>query len=432
MNACGAAFCGVSESFSRSSAHTHITLRRRAGCECERKSERRVAVANTAFGMGPNRGGGRRTGGGGHQPGQKDMSVVKLKKEQEKAAKRGSRADAAKKAKTPEFLQQKSGGASSSKSGGKRGESTEERLVMSANTQALVSSTLAKMSSATRNASSTSLSEADVRHDVDRDDVIRKAAQAVAKKGFGMKDIERALAATKSQAEVEQDACEGFNEQKRRAIARAMDWLILNVDEADLPEALRSEAAKVRKGRKGKPGSAGAGEQKAADGVEQMIEAFARAGFGMDAAKVALEGANGNTERALDDLCAALGPSRAEALEDALEAFAESGAEAASEEDIRGVLRNAQYDELSSMPREWYKPRGYNPASGTAVLAIEIVGIVQLGAVKQYAADLEVTFKNSPLYPFELPGLKFTHPTLNAEASVAVSTAMMRHAASLV
>jgi len=381
--------------------------------------------------MGPNRGGGRRTGGGGHQPGQKDMSADKLKKEKEKSAKRGSRADAAKKANKPEFLQQ-TGGGSSSKSGGMRMESTEERLVMSANTQALVSSTLAKMSTATRNASSTSLSEADVRHDVDRDDVIRKAAQGIAKKGFGLKDVERALAATKPQAEAERDACEGFNEQKRRAIARAMDWLILNVDEADLPEALRSEAAKARKGKKGKSGAGGAGEQKVDDSVDQMIEAFARAGFGMDAAKAAIDGANGNTERALGDLCAALGPSRAEALEDALEAFAESGADAASEEDIRGVLRNAQYDELSSIPREWYKSRGYNPASGTAVLAIDIAGIVQLGAVKQYAADLEVTFKNSPLYPFELPGLKFTHPTLSAEASVAVSTAMMRYAASLV
>jgi hypothetical protein len=47
------------------------------------------------------------------------MSADKLKKEKEKSAKRGSRADAAKKANKPEFLQQ-TGGGSSSKSGGMR------------------------------------------------------------------------------------------------------------------------------------------------------------------------------------------------------------------------------------------------------------------------------------------------------------------------
>ena len=115
-----------------------------------------------------------------------------------------------------------------------------------------------------------------------------------------------------------------------------------------------------------------------------------------------------------------------------MEAFADTGADSASEDDIREVLRNAQYDELSELPRDLYKQRGYNPASGTASMAVEIAGIVALGAAKQYAADFYVSFKDAPLYPFELPRLSFSHPTLDTERSIAVSVAMMRHAASLV
>lgn len=267
------------------------------------------------------------------------------------------------------------------------------------------------------------------RLDVDHADVMAKSANAIAKAGFTSKQCERALEETRKAREDGGDLSEGFNEQRRRWVARAMDWLITNAREEDLPESLRSQASKG-KGKGRNESLIGGGRE--GEGKESANEALARAGFGARAASAALEDANGNVERALRELCFALGPSRAEAMEDALEAFAESGAEAAGEEDVREVLRNAQYDELSSIPREWYKPRGYNPASGTAALAIEIVGIVQLGAVKQYAADLEVSFKEAPFYPFELPDLKFSHPTLGFEASVAVYAAMMRHAASLV
>ena len=98
-------------------------------------------------------------------------------------------------------------------------------------------------------------------------------------------------------------------------------------------------------------------------------------------------------------LCAALGPSREEALAEAMEAFADTGADSASEDDIREVLRNAQYDELSELPRDLYKQRGYNPASGTASMAVEIAGIVALGAAKQYAADFYVSFKDCAAVP---------------------------------
>jgi ATP-dependent RNA helicase DHX57 len=375
--------------------------------------------------MGPNRGGGRRTGGGGHQAGQNAMDKAKLKKEKEKAAKRGSRAEAAERANKPEFLQSKTTGKGSGTRPGAEGRGVEE-VVMSANCAAMVTETLRRLDVSTnampRVGSSSSV---DVRHDVDREDVLRKAAQAIGKKGFSEGLIERALAATRRAADVERDACEGFNEQKRRAIARAMDWLILNADKNELPAALRPEV-------KGKTKGKGGDEAAAKDDAEGAIEAFVRAGFTVDAARTAMRGAKGDVSRALDDLCAALGPSREEALAEAMEAFADTGADSASEDDIREVLRNAQYDELSELPRDLYKQRGYNPASGTASMAVDIAGIVALGAAKQYAADFYVSFKDAPLYPFELPRLSFSHPTLDTERSIAVSVAMMRHAASLV
>jgi len=394
--------------------------------------------------MGPNRGGGRRTGGGGHQAGQNAMSADKQKKENEKAAKRGSRADAAARAKKPAFLaaQQKGKSGKDGRRGSQGGDGTrvDEQVVMSASAQAMVTATLRRLdissSGNARAGSSSSLTaSSEIRHDVDRDDVMRKAAMAVAKKGFGTSAVERALEATKSAALKEGDLGEGFNEQKRRAIARAMDWLILNVEQDELPEALRSEAAKARGGRKivlQRGGDGGAASSSENDKQQSLVEALVRAGFTRNAVEAALKSSQWDVFKALDDLCAALGPSRKEALAEAVEAFADTGAEFASEEDIREVLRNAQYDELSEISRELYKPRCYNPASGMATLAIEISGIVQLGAAKQYAADLEVSFKKTPLYPFELPSLRFSHPTLDTERTVAVAAAMIRHAATLV
>ena len=156
--------------------------------------------------MGPNRGGGRRTGGGGHQAGQNAMSADKQKKEKEKAAKRGSRADAAARAKKPAFLaaQQKGKSGKDGRRGGQGGDGTraDEQVVMSASAQAMVTATLRRLdirsSGNARAGSSSSLTaSSEIRHDVDRDDVMRKAAMAVAKKGFGTSAVERALEATK-------------------------------------------------------------------------------------------------------------------------------------------------------------------------------------------------------------------------------------------
>jgi len=387
--------------------------------------------------MGPNRGGGRRFGGGGHQAGQNAMDKNKEKRERERDARRGSRATAAAEAKRPEFLRGKGGGARRGSKGGESEERAEE-VVMSASAAAMVTATLRRLDVSTTSGSGVggkggTVTAVEARVDVDREDVLRKAAQGIGKKGFGEAAIERALRATAAAAAAEGDAAEGFNEQKRRAIARAMDWLILNADESELPEALRSEASKKRRGKKKAGDEASGGDGARAESAEtSAVEAFVKAGFGADAAKAAVKSAKGDVDRALEELCAALGPSREEALAEATEAFADTGAECANEEDIREVLRNAQFDELSDLPRELYKPRGYNPASGTASLAIEISGIVQLGAAKQYAADLQVDFRNTPLYPFELPRLKFSHPTLDVERAVAVSAAMMRHAETLV
>ena len=372
------------------------------------------------------------------------MDKAKLRREREREATRGSRATAAAEAKRPEFLRgraktnERRRGSGGRGEGGGDGGGRAEEVVMSARAAAMVTATLRRLdagSSGGNGGRGGGKTAVEARVDVDREDVLRKAAQGIGKKGFGEGAIERALRATAAARETEGDAAEGFNEQKRRAIARAMDWLILNADESELPEALRSEASKKRRGsgkRTAGDEASGGGGASAENAETSAVEAFVKAGFGADAAKAAVKSAKGDVDRALEELYAALGPSREEALAEATEAFADTGAECANEEDIREVLRNAQFDELSDLPRELYKPRGYNPASGTASLAIEISGIVQLGAAKQYAADLEVDFRNTPLYPFELPRLKFSHPTLDVERAVAVSAAMMRHAETLV
>ena len=368
------------------------------------------------------------------------MDKAKLRREREREATRGSRATAKAEATRPEFLRGrgKTTDRRRGSGGGGEREGREEEVVMSARAVAAVTATLRRLDAGSRGGNEGrggGKTVVEARVDVDREDVLRKAAQGIGKKGFGEGAIERALRATAAARETEGDAAEGFNEQKRRAIARAMDWLILNANESELPEALRSEASKKRRGsgkRTAGDEASGGGGASAENAETSAVEAFVKAGFGADAAKAAVKSAKGDVDRALEELCAALGPSREEALAEATEAFADTGAECANEEDIREVLRNAQFDELSDLPRELYKPRGYNPASGTASLAIEISGIVQLGAAKQYAADLEVDFRNTPLYPFELPRLKFSHPTLDVERAVAVSAAMMRHAETLV
>ena len=91
----------------------------------------------------------------------------------------------------------------------------------------------------------------DIRADVDPEDVERKTWQALEKKGFGVKAVAAAMAATKPAVDAEGDRAEGFNEQKRRRTNRGLDWLILNCEEDDLPPQFREEAQLQRKKRGG-------------------------------------------------------------------------------------------------------------------------------------------------------------------------------------
>ena len=161
--------------------------------------------------MGPNRGGGRRFGGGGHQEGQRAMDKAKLRREREREATRGSRATAAAEAKRPEFLRgrgktkdRRRGGG-----GGGDGEGREEEVVMSARAVAAVTATLRRLdagSSGGNGGRGGGKTGVEARVDVDREDVLRKAAQGMGKKGFGEGAIERALRATAAARETEGDA----------------------------------------------------------------------------------------------------------------------------------------------------------------------------------------------------------------------------------
>jgi hypothetical protein len=52
--------------------------------------------------------------------------------------------------------------------------------------------------------------------------------ESLMKKGFSKEHVQGAVQLTAAAAKA--DAAEGFNEQKRRYLARALDWLILNLD----------------------------------------------------------------------------------------------------------------------------------------------------------------------------------------------------------
>ena len=166
---------------------------------------------------------------------------------------------------------------------------------MTASNQQLVSGLLARVAGGGSLGSSLGGSAGDLpaieaRVDVDPEDVERKAWQALEKKGFPPEAVGRALKATEDRIAVEGDRLEAFNEQKRRRVHRALDWLILNVDEKDLPEAFREEAQAQRKKRGGKrrgpgaKGGSGANDDGADDdGVDRatrdVADALRRAGF---------------------------------------------------------------------------------------------------------------------------------------------------------
>ena len=147
------------------------------------------------------------------------------------------------------------------------------------------------------------------------------------------------MAATKPAVDAEGDRAEGFNEQKRRRTNRGLDWLILNCEEDDLPPQFREEAQLQRKKRGGKKKGGGkdtAGGNNTAvsatdpfdgdDSIRRLAADLRFAGFSAAASIAAARATRGDGERALRDLCAAIGPSADEALASARDALAEAGA----------------------------------------------------------------------------------------------------------
>ena len=108
---------------------------------------------------------------------------------------------------------------------------------------------LAKVGGGSHGGSSGDLAASEVRVDVDPEDVERKSWQALEKKGFDADAVGRALRETEPSVAAEGDRREAFNEQKRRRVHRALDWLILNLDEGELPETFHEEARTQRKRR---------------------------------------------------------------------------------------------------------------------------------------------------------------------------------------
>ena len=321
------------------------------------------------------------------------------------------------------------------------GAEVAEQVSMTASNQQLVSGLLAKVGGGSQGGSSGDLAAAEVRIDVDPEDVERKSWQALEKKGFDAAAVGRALRETEPSVAAEGDRREAFNEQKRRRVHRALDWLILNLDEGELPETFHEEARTQRKKRGAAAGKkkSGSGGKAANDGAEDEIdpavtriaEALRAAGFAAPVALAAAAASDGDQWRALDDLCAALGPTREDALAMAREALEEAGAGKVDEEAAKEILRTARRDELASLPREKHAPRGYTPAHSKALFQFEVPGIVQLGA-KQYLAKLDVRLDGRDAYPFEIPEMRFTHPTLQFPEVAAVNAAMHRAAAEMV
>ena len=316
------------------------------------------------------------------------------------------------------------------------GAEVAEQVSMTASNQQLVSGLLAKVGGGSHGGSSGDLAASEVRVDVDPEDVERKSWQALEKKGFDADAVSRALRETEPSVAAEGDRREAFNEQKRRRVHRALDWLILNLDEGELPETFHEEARTQRKKRGGAAGKKKAANAESAEdeidpAVTRIAEALRVAGFAAPVALAAAAASDGDQWRALDDLCAALGPSREDALAAAREALAEAGAGDVDEEAATDILRTAHRDELASLPREKHAPRGYAPAHSKAVFQFEVPGIVQLGA-KQYLAKLDVRLDGRDAYPFELPEMRFTHPTLQFPEVAAVNAAMHRAAAEMV
>ena len=397
--------------------------------------------------MGPNRGGGRRTGGGGHQAGQKEMSKEKAKREKEKEEKMKRRRQREMEAAFPGRGGGRGGrGGRGRGGGGEEGKTSGEKINMSGKEQHMIGS-LIKSLSATGlerrgDVGGDEMSSKTIRTDVDQSDVDRKCFEELTKKkGFSAAQAKKAMEKTSARIAKEGDLAQGFNEQRKRRTHRAMDWLILNCLYEELPEAFKKSAEEVRKTKKGKrgeedeedeeTGGTAASSSAARREIDVAKELFF-AGFGKKIARMAVLNARGDEKRkgdvALDDLLSAMSePLKKTALKRAKSAFAESGLEDASKEQIEEILLDARREELADIGGVDVEDI---EDDNFAQFEIQMKGVVSLGKKKATHATLSLDFRRSKLYPFEPPRVHFTHPTLTFGRQAAVTRALVEVSAS--
>ena len=395
--------------------------------------------------MGPNRGGGRRTGGGGHQAGQKEMSKEKMKLQKEKEEKMKRRRQ---REMETAFPGRGRGGRGGRGGGGDEGKTSGEKINMSGKEQHMIGS-LIKSLSATgleqqRRDVGVEMSSKTIRTDVDQSDVDRKCFEELTKKkGFSAAQAKKAMEKTSARIAKEGDLAQGFNEQRKRRTHRAMDWLILNCLYEELPEAFKKSAEEVRKSKKGKRGEEDDEEEDEDTGGTAASSSTARreidvakelffAGFGKNIARMAVLNARGDEKRkgdvALDDLLSAMSePLKKTALKRAKSAFAESGLEDASKEQIEEILLDARREELADIGGVDVEDI---EDDDFAQFEIQMKGVVSLGKKKATHATLSLDFRRSKLYPFEPPRVHFTHPTLTFGRQAAVTRALVEVSAS--
>jgi len=392
--------------------------------------------------MGPNRGGGRRTGGGGHQNGQKEMrkEKVKMQKEKEEKMKRRRESHA-----TTEHGRGCGGRGGCGRGSGTSSNTASEKIDMTSAQQNMVGNLISSLSltggrgggAAGAGGSASSA----IRTDVDQDDVDRKCFEELTrKKGFAESQAKKAMEKTTAQRAKDGDLAQGFNEQKKRRVHRAMDWLILSCSYEELPEAFKKSAKEARDSRKKKKG--GDEEEDDDDEVGATASSSSRetdvtkelffAGFGKKIAKMAVLNARGEENKkgdvALDDLLSAMSETlKKTALKRAKMAFAESGLEDASKERIEEILLDARREELADiggLDVEDIEDDNF------AQFEIQMKGVVSLGKKKPTHATLSLDFRRSKLYPFEPPRVHFTHPTLTFGRQAAVTRALVEVSAS--
>ena len=287
-----------------------------------------------------------------------------------------------------------------------------------------------------------------IRTDVDQDDVNRKCFEELTKKkGFTENQAKKAMEKTNSVRAKEGDLALGFNEQRKRRVHRAMDWLILNCLYEELPEAFKKSAKEARKKAGGREkdeeeeedGSGFAAASSSSSRRADVSKELFFAGFGKNTAKMAVLNARGEENMkgdvALDDLLSAMSENlKKSALKRAKIAFAESGLEDASKEQIEEILLDARREELAEiggLDVEDIEDDDF------AQFEIQMKGVVSLGKKKpngggsgETHATLSLDFRRSKLYPFEPPRVHFTHPTLTFGRQAAVTRALVEVATS--